>query len=111
MAEEQPAAMASETRKRLAEDNDLDGSQAKRQRLQSPHTILSLGKLGSSPYASSMTTTDELAKKGLRRGIALALQKVGFESAAPEAMESFVAMTETCTHLKPCQTRDVWLPF
>jgi hypothetical protein len=37
-----------------------------------------------------------LAKKGLRRGIALALQKVGFDSAAPEAMESFAAMAEMC---------------
>jgi transcription initiation factor TFIID subunit 8 len=47
-------------------------------------------------HISPIITPDELAKKGLRRGIALALQQVGFEGAAPEAMESFVAMTETC---------------
>ncbi|KAK3942922.1 transcription initiation factor TFIID subunit 8 [Diplogelasinospora grovesii] len=46
-------------------------------------------------HVSPIITPDELAKKGLRRGIALALQQVGFEGAAPEAMESFVAMTET----------------
>lgn len=88
--------MESESRKRPAE-NDQDGSDAKRQRLQQPHTILSLGRLGASPYSSSIVTTDELAKKGLRRGIALAMQKVGFEGAAPEAMESFAVLAETCT--------------
>ncbi|KAL2130044.1 hypothetical protein VTI74DRAFT_6955 [Chaetomium olivicolor] len=82
-----------ESRKRPAE-NDQNGSHAKRQRIQPPHTILSLGQLGASPYASAAATSDELAKKGLRRGIALALQKVGFEGAAPEAMESFAAMAE-----------------
>ncbi|KAL2258190.1 hypothetical protein VTK26DRAFT_8591 [Humicola hyalothermophila] len=86
--------MASDSRKRPAV-NGPDASPAKRQRLQSPNTILSVGPLGSSQHASSAITTDELAKKGLRRGIALALQKVGFDSAAPEAMESFAAMAET----------------
>lgn len=92
--------MASDSRKRPAE-NVEDASPAKRQRLQSTHTILSLEKIGSSPYSSSVVSTDELAKKGLRRGIALALQKVGFESAAPEAMESFAAMAETCMEPQP----------
>ncbi|KAL2017939.1 hypothetical protein VTK56DRAFT_1531 [Thermocarpiscus australiensis] len=86
--------MPSESRKRPAEA-DQNGSQSKRQRLRSSHTLLSFGKLGASPYCSPIVTTDELAKKGLRRGIALALQKVGFEGAATEAMESFVVMVET----------------
>lgn len=92
---EEPVAMSSESRKRPAEAED--GTQTKRQRLQSSHAILSVGNLASCPYASPIVTADEMAKKGLRRGIALALQKVGFEGAAPEAMESFVAMAETCT--------------
>jgi hypothetical protein len=91
--------MSSESRKRPAEDAQ-DGTQTKRQRIRSPYTILSVGPLGSSPCSSTLVTTDELAKKGLRRGIALALQKVGFDGAAPEAMESFVAMAETCTQPK-----------
>ena len=96
-ADAESATMSTESRKRPAE-SDHEGADAdtKRQRVQPPHTILSLGPLGSSPYASTATTTDELANKGLRRAIALALEKVGFESAAPEAMESFAAMAETC---------------
>lgn len=77
---------------------DQDGVPAKRQRVQPPHTILSLGPLGSSPYSSQLVTADELANKGLRRGIALALDKVGFDGAAPEAMESFAAMAEACQY-------------
>lgn len=97
--EEGSATMSTESRKRSAEpdlDGDLDGSQAKRKRIQSPHTILTVGKLGESPYSSDMVTLDELAKKGLRRSISLALETVGFDSAAPEAMESFAAMAESC---------------
>ncbi|KAK3305167.1 Bromodomain associated-domain-containing protein [Chaetomium strumarium] len=85
--------MATESRKRPAEA-ERAGSPTKRQRLQSAQTILSLGPPGLLPSYSPAVTTDELAKKGLRRGIALALQKVGFDSAAPEAMESFAAMAE-----------------
>ena len=43
-----------------------------------------------------METTDALAKAGLRRSIALVLQKVGFDTATPEAFESFVLMAEEC---------------
>lgn len=96
MVEEGSATMSTEARRPSSETDDPDGSAAKRQRLQSPHTILSLGKLGSSPYSSQLVTADELANKGLRRGIALALDKVGFDGAAPEAMESFAAMAEAC---------------
>jgi hypothetical protein len=88
--------MSAESRKRPAEASQ-NGTEPKRQRTQSPQTILSLGQLESSPFASVAATVDELGKKGLRRSIALALQKVGFESAEPEAMESFTLMAETCT--------------
>jgi len=88
--------MASESRKRPAEPDEQE-SQSKRQRLaSSPQPIFSVGAIGSSPYSSQLITTDELAKCGLRRSLALALQKVGFDAAAPEALESFVTMTETC---------------
>ncbi|KAJ4294652.1 hypothetical protein N0V88_004881 [Collariella sp. IMI 366227] len=85
--------MSTESRKRPAETDD-DGSHAKRLRTESSHLILSLGQLGASQFASAAATTDDLANKGLKRGIALALQKVGFESAAPDAMESFAVMAE-----------------
>jgi hypothetical protein len=87
--------MSAESRKRPAEASQ-NGSESKRQRIRSPQTILSLGQAGSSPCISVAATVDELGKKGLRRSIALALQKVGFESAEPEAMESFTLMAETC---------------
>lgn len=90
--------MSTESRKRPAETDD-DGSHAKRLRTESSHIILSLGQLGASQFASAAATTDDLANKGLKRGIALALQKVGFESATPDAMESFAAMAEACTYL------------
>lgn len=92
--EEGFATMSTESRP----EPDQDGVPAKRQRVQPPHTILSLGPLGSSPYSSQLVTADELANKGLRRGIALALDKVGFDGAAPEAMESFAAMAEACQY-------------
>lgn len=89
--------MSTESRKRPADSDREDCADAKRPRFQSPHTILSVGRLGSSPHASAAPTTEELASKGLRRAIALALEKVGFDSATPDAMESFAAMAETCT--------------
>ncbi|KAL2149039.1 hypothetical protein VTH82DRAFT_1725 [Thermothelomyces myriococcoides] len=87
--------MSTESRKRPADSDREDCADAKRPRFQSPHTILSVGRLGSSPHASAAPTTEELASKGLRRAIALALEKVGFDSATPDAMESFAAMAET----------------
>jgi hypothetical protein len=101
-ADAESATMSTASRKRPAEP-DKDGADAKRQRVQPPSTILSLGPLGSSPHSSTAATTDELANKGLRRAIALALEKVGFDSAAPEAMESFAAMAETCMWPSICR--------
>ncbi|KAH6842278.1 Bromodomain associated-domain-containing protein [Chaetomium sp. MPI-CAGE-AT-0009] len=100
--EENTATMSIESRKRPAV-TDHDSSDAKRQRVQSPHVILSVGQIGASPCSSTAATTDELANKGLRRAVALALEKVGFEGATPDAMESFTAMVETyITSLGEC---------
>ncbi|KAL2145636.1 hypothetical protein VTI28DRAFT_6694 [Corynascus sepedonium] len=95
VAEAVSATLSTESRKRPAETDQEDGGDAKRLRFRSPHTILSVGRLGSSPHASKTPTTEELANRGLRRAIALALEKVGFNAATPEAMESFAAMAET----------------
>ncbi|KAH6613594.1 Bromodomain associated-domain-containing protein [Chaetomium sp. MPI-SDFR-AT-0129] len=89
--------MSTDSRKRSAEtalDSENGSADTKRQRVQTPHTILSVGKTGLSPQASSAPTREDSAVKGLRRTIALTLEKVGFDGAAPEAMESFTAMTE-----------------
>ncbi|KAK3332716.1 Bromodomain associated-domain-containing protein [Cercophora scortea] len=84
-----------ESRKRAAEAQD-DQPHAKRQRTASPYTILAIDKPPAAlPHASPIPTSDELAKNGLRRGVALILQKVGFDSAKPEAVESLVVMVET----------------
>ncbi|KAK3347188.1 Bromodomain associated-domain-containing protein [Lasiosphaeria hispida] len=86
--------MALESRRRPAGGDD-DEPSAKRRRTIPSQILLSAEALGVSVHSSALATPDELARKGLRRSIALALQHVGFEGAAPEAMESFVNMTET----------------
>ncbi|KAK0615202.1 Bromodomain associated-domain-containing protein [Bombardia bombarda] len=88
-------APAPESRKRTAETQDDHSPEKKRQRTQPAHPIiLSTVKPGTSTQSSPLITHDDLAKTGLRRSVALALEKVGFDSASPEAMESFVAMTD-----------------
>jgi transcription initiation factor TFIID subunit 8 len=88
--------MALESRKRSA-DGDDDLPDAKRQRTTPSTVILKYEPSTEEQQCSAArTTAEELVRKGLRRSIALALQKVGFESAAPDAMESFVSMTEEC---------------
>ncbi|KAK4166680.1 hypothetical protein QBC43DRAFT_313120 [Cladorrhinum sp. PSN259] len=87
-----------DSRKRSVEA-DEDSSQSKRQRTESPVStplppILATEKIGSSPYASTVPTFDALAKQGLRRSIAMILQSVGFDTAKPEALESFVVLAE-----------------
>ncbi|KAK4154046.1 WD40-repeat-containing domain protein [Chaetomidium leptoderma] len=86
--------MLVESRKRPVETAQ-DDSHAKRQCMQSPRTVLSVGKLASSRYSSAAVTTDEAAMAGLRRPIALALEQVGFDGATPEAIESFAAEVHT----------------
>jgi hypothetical protein len=88
--------MATESRKRPS-PADSELPQTKRQ-CTVQHPDLPSDQADSQPSTNRPVTVgqDEIAKKGLERGIALVLQRVGFESATPEAMESFVSMTETC---------------
>ena len=44
----------------------------------------------------SIATADGIARDGLRRSIALVLDRVGFDSASEDALESFASMVETC---------------
>ncbi|KAH7629576.1 Bromodomain associated-domain-containing protein [Sordaria sp. MPI-SDFR-AT-0083] len=91
--------MATDTRKRLADAEGAQPSPAKRPKTNtSSRTILAVEAIGKSPNASTTPTPDELAKNGLRRTIALALETVGFDGATPEALESFTLMTETYLH-------------
>ncbi|KAK5659074.1 hypothetical protein OQA88_1163 [Cercophora sp. LCS_1] len=94
--------MFSDSRKRSAEA-EADGKVHKKQR------VLSANELDArvdrfdfdsddddfDELESSLVTAEELARAGMRRGIALTLSKVGFEGASPDAMESFIAMAET----------------
>jgi hypothetical protein len=100
------SAMAMETRKRSAEDGENEPD-AKRQRVENPSIVVQFQGHGKSEHVSALTTAEELARTGLRRGIALALQKVGFDGASPDAMESFVSMAEECriSHFScPCDS-------
>lgn len=91
-------AMAADSRKRSAEPND-DEPAAKRKREMPSSVILAIGPPEDSPCSVDLATSEELARKALRRSLSLVLQKVGFDTATPDAMESFVSMTETCkTH-------------
>ncbi|KAK3395229.1 hypothetical protein B0H63DRAFT_462859 [Podospora didyma] len=92
-----PAAMASESRKRPAEaEAEAPQQEAKRQRIEAAErAILVVGNPADASNASKLVTTEELAKSGLRRSIALSLQQAGFDSSAPDAMESFMFMAET----------------
>ncbi|KAM7223046.1 hypothetical protein V8F06_001602 [Rhypophila decipiens] len=92
MATSTSTALTAPSQKRSADDTDSTIVQpsVKRQKSTPPTAILGVENLPS----TKVPTPDSIAKTGLQRSIALALQKVGFESAAPEAMESFVAWTE-----------------
>ncbi|KAK3348428.1 Bromodomain associated-domain-containing protein [Neurospora tetraspora] len=91
--------MATDSRKRPADAEGAQPSQSKRPKTNtSIRTILAVEAIGKSPNASTAPTPDGLAKNGLRRSIALALETVGFDGATPEAIESFTIMTETYLH-------------
>jgi len=97
-----PLAMAADPRKRSAEPND-DQPPAKRKREMPSSVILAIGPPEESPCSIDLATSEELARKAMRRSLSLALQKVGFDSATPDAMESFVSMTEICKPLWDCR--------
>lgn len=90
-----PPAMAADSRKRLAEPTD-DEPPSKRKRETPSSVILAIGPPEESPCSIDLATSEELARKAMRRSLSLVLQKVGFDTATPDAMESFVSMTEIC---------------
>ena len=87
------------SRKRSSSNVDAHDDQAKRQRISSPEPIYEAFVDSDSESGSvNEPTSEDLGRDGLRRSIALTLQHVGFDSASPEAMESFTAVAETCTY-------------
>lgn len=78
----------------LSSQNDMPESKRRRR---SSADLAQTSEISTRSHESSSTlTADEVAKKGLRRSIALVLDRVGFDSASEEAMESFATMVETC---------------
>lgn len=90
--------MSTQSRKRSPDVQEDDGPGAKRKRVTPSTVILRTEYTDRLTHSPTLATPEELARRGLRRSIALTLQKVGFESASPDAMESFVSLTETCRH-------------
>ncbi|EGO55923.1 hypothetical protein NEUTE1DRAFT_124233 [Neurospora tetrasperma FGSC 2508] len=98
-ANNKPLAMATDSRKRPVDAEGAQPSQPKRPKTNtSIRTILAVDAIGNSSKATTAPTPDGLAKNGLRRSIALALETVGFDGATSEAIESFTIMTETYLH-------------
>ena len=99
----------SPSRKRSLESLGDEPTSKRRRKI--PDPIVPLDKFDTQGPCSSIVTPDELAKKGLRRSIGLALKKVGFHSADAQAMEMFTQMAETCK-FPPHFHRDPYrLPF
>lgn len=71
----------------------------KRLRLLPPHSTQQPEANGIAHEATGMITSGEVARAGIRRGIALALDQVGFEGATEEALESFTSIVDTCEAL------------
>lgn len=87
---------ASSTRKRALTSQD-DTPQTKRQRTSSRSSATESNEVATRSDAPPRPiSTDELARKGLRRSIALVLERVGFDATSGEAMESFANIVETC---------------
>ncbi|KAH8887815.1 hypothetical protein GQ53DRAFT_655334 [Thozetella sp. PMI_491] len=85
--------MESASRKRAA-TSEVDHPAGKRLRTAASYTAFPIDMDESSDSASTTVTADELAKSGLRRSIGLVLDKVGFDSADPLAMETFTELAE-----------------
>lgn len=88
--------MSSDTRKR-AYDGAADAGSPKRQKL-GQLSVADSHDHPSPPSLASITwpSLDHQSKSGLKRSIAIVLQHVGFDSATPEAMESYVTTVEAC---------------
>jgi transcription initiation factor TFIID subunit 8 len=52
-----------------------------------------------SAVPSLSPTLHHIARCGIQRSIAMVLSHDGFQSASPEALESFTGVVETCRHL------------
>ena len=86
-------------------DTPSQDDRAKRQRVSSAEsetTYECFVDSDSESEAVNKPTSEDLGRDGLRRSIAMTLQHVGFDSASPEAMESFTAAAETCTYTSSC---------
>lgn len=58
-------------------------------------------QLDFSSFISTMPSLHDQARQGIQRSIALVLNHDGFDSATPEAMESFTQLVESCAlHLR-----------
>jgi transcription initiation factor TFIID subunit 8 len=90
------SAMAEPRKRRPTQDGDLDRPSSKRARTRAEDDIPLEEDVSLQSDALHLPSIDELAKNGLRRGVVLALQQVGFESASPAVLEGFTNMTETC---------------
>lgn len=77
-----------------------DGGANKRRRVHLASTTAAADGDAEPVWAAvGFPSMDFQARCGLQRSIAMVLQHVGFDSATPEAMESFTAVVETCEQL------------
>lgn len=91
--------MAAESPKKRASPSPDDLPPAKRLRtdsLSAPQSVNLSATVGDTVPVSGAPNEYNVHREGLQRSVALALDHVGFEAASEEAMESFIAMTETC---------------
>ncbi|EON99472.1 putative bromodomain associated protein [Phaeoacremonium minimum UCRPA7] len=88
-------AVDSPPRKRLSPDSDDVPVAIKRQRTNSTHTVAPIPDVEKTARKPALPTFNEQSRMGIRRGIVLALNHVGFDTATDEALESFTQMTET----------------
>lgn len=54
-------------------------------------------QLDFSPFISTVPSLHGQARQGIQRSVAMVLEHDGFDSATPEAMESFTHLVESCT--------------
>lgn len=63
----------------------------------SEHEAQSSDQLDFSSFISTMPSLHDQARQSMQRSIAMVLNHDGFDSATPEAMESFTQLVESCT--------------
>lgn len=85
--------------KRSLSPSEQDQPEPKRARLENGEpktTEMFEAEDGSRAVKSHIPNQHCQARSGIQRSIALVLKHDGFETASPEAMESFTEMVETC---------------